>query len=815
VNTHSNIVASGARVLLSIVLLATVITGLKTPIFGGFALGTLLEPVKGLYQTARGADVRMATTLRLDGLSDNVEVLYDHRGVPHIYAQNDQDLVTAFGYVVARDRLFELDFIPRAAAGRLSEIMGSSAISTDRHFRSIGLEWASRKYADDHMEAIDWFQAGANAYISSLSESDYPFEMRLMGYKPKLLKPIDALLLQQYMTYDLSYQGPNSHYNELRDRLGDTEFRRLFPPFSRYFEPIIPPAEAHWSGGTGRVSTVAGNSGPAIIISGLAATEHFAGTVAEGYRDGIGSNNWAVSGSRSETGFPILAGDMHLNLSLPSIWYEAHLVSPDMNVYGVTFPGTPGIVEGITPTTAWTYTNTGADQIDHYLLDVDSSGTKYRVGNVWESFEMQSDTIFVADADPVVEIRLYSIYGPVLTDGETYTAIRWVAHERSSTMEAIWEMGHSAWYKDFDRATRKWGSPMQNILFASRSDTVSIRSTGFLPDRAGSTGLGLLDGMSGSNYWKGRVSFEDLPVSINPEQGFLTSTNQQPADSTYPYYLGSNWVSTHRSLRINELLSGTAKHSVSDIKAYQSDVFIVQADQLIPFIQELGGLSPDAELIQDKLVDWDRMASLDQIEPTLFRFFLDELEGAMWDEPVFNGLRRPEFSTLYHLLLTDSTSHWFDVQGTSKNESGSDLVRIILERTGVKYARQIRTNPAYLTWKNEHRILFRHLTRSPALRPLWRGDYPYPGFTETLSPGGSRITTHSASWRVVVDFSAIPPNAFGVYPGGQSGNPFSERYDGQIDTYLSFEYYPLILARSPQEFPPGSLWSTSILSPVN
>ena len=692
------------RAVLYAVLLVALITGLKTPVFGGFALGRMLEPVNGLYKTARLADIKISPIIQLEGLIEPVEIIYDHRGVPHIYAQNDHDLSMALGYAVARDRLFELDFLPRAAAGKLAEVLGASAVNTDRHFRSIGLEWAAKKHVDERPIEIDWFQKGANAYISELSESDYPFEMRLLGYEPNLLGPIDALLLQQYLTYDLSYENAGSTTNELRGLLGASEYENLYPRFSRHFVPIVPSEEAHWGIGGDESSTAANTDTDAdqerLTIFGIPETDQFDGSIAEGYREGIGSNNWAVSGARSETGFPILAGDMHLNLSLPSIWYEAHMVSPEINVYGVTFPGAPTIVEGITPTTAWAFTNTGSDQIDHYLLEVDSTGQAYRIGDEWEFFTFVTDTIFVAAEDPVVERRLYSRYGPVLFDGARYTAIRWVAHEDSRSIQALLEMGRATSYAAFEEATRGWDSPMQNILFASRSDTIAIRSTGYLPVRSGGDGSGVLDGSTGENVWDSRLPFDELPHAINPAQGFLSSTNQQPADSTYPHYMGDDWRSTHRSLRINELLEGEEQHSVRDIRSYQADVYVVQADQFIPFIEGLDSLSTDAREIQSRLSRWNRQAVVNQVEPTLFRYFLDELEDATWDESVFQNRRKPAVSSLYHLMLSDPQSVWFDNPATSAKETGPQIVREVLEKTASKYARQIRTNPEYLNWGN-------------------------------------------------------------------------------------------------------------------
>jgi penicillin amidase len=473
---------------------------------------------------------------------------------------------------------------------------------------------------------------------------------------------------------------------------------------------------------------------------------------------------------------------MHLNLSLPALWYEAHLVSPDMNLYGVTIPGAPAIVEGITETTAWAFTNTGSDQIDYYVLETNEDQTEYLFDGSMVPFEVHSDTIFVADQAPIIEERLYSRYGPVFLDGDHVTTIRWVGHDRSRSAEALWNMGHARTYTQFEKALEFWDSPMQNILFASRDDTVAIRSTGHLPIRAGADGSGVLDGSSGENIWSGRVPFKELPHSINPDQGYLASANQQPADPSYPYYLGSDWREGYRSLRINKLLSDQERHTVNDIMSYQADVHVVQADHFIPFLDDLSGLSENAARIRDVLVEWDRETRTDQAEPLLFDYFLNDFVDQVWDEPVFDGRPDPGDMTVYYLLETDPESRWFDVESTTERENASKLLRDALESTATRYFAELTDNKDDLRWGRHNHLLLKHLTRSEALRPLWRGPFEYPGYRATLSPSGSRMNTFSASWRVVVDFSSVPPNAYGIYPGGQSGNPFSTRYDENVDT---------------------------------
>jgi len=539
------------RSFAGVLLIVGLTGGLYYPIGGAFSLGVLLDPVNGLYRTAVRAEDYGSATPAISAMEAPVRLIRDERGVPHIFAENDRDATRALGYAVAQDRLFELDFIPRAASGRLAEVMGIDAVETDRFFRDTGMAWAIRrqlewlKESDSiQLKIIDWYREGVNAWIDGLSKEDYPLEFRLLNYAPSHMSAADALLVLQYMTFDLTYRGRDRAFSKMIDEMGRTEFDGLFPRYASYFRPVIPTEENSWSvsrfDSNEDLSTPVDHSA-ALSPAPLAQRRQVditsrRGSIAEGFVFGKGSNNWAVDGSHSTTGYPILSGDMHLNLSLPAIWYEAHLVTPEMNVYGVTIPGAPVIVEGITPTTAWAFTNTGSDQIDFYALQTDTTRTSYAVDNEYLPFDIQSDTLRVAGHEPLVEQRYYSRFGPVTFDDQGAVATRWVAHDSVRTLQAIWEMGHARNHSGFETATRLWDAPMQNILFADRDGTIAIRSTGYLPRRKNDrTGEDILDGTNSDSDWIGRVAFDELPAVANPERGYLTSTNQQPTDRTYPY----------------------------------------------------------------------------------------------------------------------------------------------------------------------------------------------------------------------------------------------------------------------------------------
>ena len=778
--------------------------GLHVPVGGLLTLGPLLDPWDGVYRTARMAEHPARMELSMGSLAAPVTVERDARGVPHIFAENDWDALVALGYVVAQDRLFQMDFVCRVASGRLAEIFGPGSIAADRFLRSTGMERAAqdiaRKIHEDNgleLRIIDAFARGANAYIESMSESDLPFEFRLFGSRPEPYTALQAARIVQYFNYDLSYETDDAAYGILRARLGDDAYARLYPLHAPLYVPIVP----------------ADNSTNNEIAFALPAPmqdvllpKRRSFPFAEGFKPGKGSNNWAVFGARSATGMPLLAGDMHLELTLPSTWYEAHLATPTMNIYGVLSPGTPLLIEAFNDDVGWVFTNMGADAIDFYALELDESGQRYRFEQAWRDLVPEVDTIYVKGAAPVVDTLWHTHMGPLRQAATGPLAMRWAAFEENHTLTALWGLAHSTHVDEADSALKHWGAPAQNVLLADGSGEVAMRSAGYIPTRHdGGSRAGILDGTSSATQWSGRLPHRVLPFSKNPAQGYLTSSNQQPTARDYPYYLGHNWPSSYRSLRLEALLSGQSDHSLADMKAYQQDVHVVQRDLLAPHLGVLGPLSGRAALVRDMLLDWDGTASTDRSEPLVLHTLLEIIQNITWDEPVFAGLPKPRGTTLFALFGQDSP--WLDVVATPMiAEDTAGLLRIALMATADTLGARYGSDPAGWRWGTHHKLIARHVTQSAALSALWSDTYEYPGFAQTVSPGDGLTVTKSASWRMIVDFSEDSPRGYGIYFGGQSGNPFSRLYDLHMEAYVTFGYYDL---KKPTA--PGQLGAESVI----
>ncbi|MDE2730856.1 MAG: penicillin acylase family protein [Bacteroidota bacterium] len=793
-------------------VLAAVMIGFQVRPGGLAPIGNLLDPMRGMYANARQAHLPALQEVQIPGLDQPVTVERDERGVPHIFASSRRDATLALGYVVAQDRLFQMDFLAKLAAGRLSEIYGAASLDADRYLRSIGMDWAARRTAarieqeaGAELEVITWFGLGANAVIDNLDYASMPFEFKLFDYRPDRYSALHASRLIQYFNFDLSFSSDEAEYGELLARLGRAKYDRLYPRHSTLYRPIIP-ASASATAIPRQRSVPQAPTAARALLHDLTNTLRAAGL--EGRVHGKGSNNWAVTGPRSTSGRSILGGDMHLSMSLPSIWYEAHLVTDSANIYGVLAPGTPVLVQALNDYLSWTITNSGLDAIDHYVLQLNEEATHYLYDRQWEPVIRIPDTFRIKRAEAVTDTLLYTHLGPIIRDSSAAVSIRWVSHEDNTTLSALLELNDARSVEAADSALRHWHSPAQNILMADHLGQIGMRVAGVLPIRAHGDGVGLLDGTTSATDWVGKVDFDAMPQVLQPARNYLTSTNQQPVGPEYPYYIGHDWPAAYRSLRIDSLLTGQSVHSAEDFRRYQTDLKVVQHAMFGPLLAPVEGLSEDAAVVRSTLLSWDGEATPDNRGALALYEFLHVLKALTWDEPAFLDLPVPNEMILLDLLAADESA-WLDVQSTADIEGAEDLLRLALEETARTMRALYGMDPAGWRWGDHHQLLIRHLTQTAALSALWRGPLPYPGFDETLMPGDDLAVTHSASWRVIVDFSTDPPTAHGIYPGGQSGNPLSRLYDAHVADYVRFRYHELKRPRRPGELAEVS-WVTTL-----
>lgn len=796
-------------------------------------LGGLLDPARGAWATARGAELPSEAVAAIPNLSGPVDVRYDDRGVPHIFASTEGDAIRALGYVVARDRLFQLETQTRAAAGRLTEWAGAAAIDADLEMRRLGLPQSAEArfnaLAADAPERqlLEAYAEGVNAWIEALRPADVPVEYRLLGARPVRWEPVNSLHLFNRMGWILAYGDGERARAAAAALVGARAAEALFPVNTPVQEPIQP----NGAGAPrfafaplprpGRPDSAAALVARALPRLGANADE--AGRI-------FASNNWAVAPSRTAAGRALLAGDPHLELTLPSIWYEVHLVVPGaLDIYGVTIPGAPGVVIGFNRDVAWSFTNTGADVLDFFreTVDSDSAPRRYRVDGDWREVRRSMESFFGKRGEVLrVDTLLFTHRGPLLRTGREWTSMRWTVLEGALDTRVFAAAARATSARAFlDTMAAGWPAPAQNMIVADRRGSIAIRSTGHYPIRADSgTGLAIRDGSRSENDWRGVWPVERYPQAVNPPQGFLASANQQPIDPTEAFgYLGYDaGFDPWRALQINRLLRADSVLTPDAMRRYQTDPGSVRADLFVPFflraaaaVAARGGGSARLDSAARYLGAWDRRYTKDNERAALFEGAMRHLRRRAWDELVQPGgstlVARPSEAVLLQ-LLHDSASVWWDEQGTTdRAEDREAVVAASLEAAYDSLVGQLGA-PERGGWRwekvNSARIM--HLLRLPGFSAL---DVPVQGGPGTLNPVGG-FRGFGPSWRMVVELGDSV-RAWGTYPGGQSGNPASSRYRDRIPLWSDGALDTLLVPRDSASLAPGRVRGRLRLAPLH
>lgn len=780
-------------------------------------LGALLDPAHGVWRSAGG--VPAGATVAIPGLTSPVEVRYDTRGVPHIFARTEMDAYRALGYVVARDRLFQLEVQTRAAEGRLTELVGSAALQLDEETRLLGMPRAAeRKFAaldpaSPSRAMMQVYADGVNAYIDALPASQYPVEYKLLNARPERWRPVNTVDLLERMSWTLASGAPERALVRAAALVGTPAAAAIFPQHTPIQEPIQPVPGWHAPHDIFAPIPPPGVPDSAMVALAWAYDRFFGDADADAppVQHAFASNNWAVAPSRSASGHALLAGDPHLDLTLPSIWYEAHLVVPGvMDVYGVTIPGAPGIVIGFNRDIAWTFTNTGADVMDFYRETVDDTvnPTRYRVDGAWHPVESRIERYTDAHGALLhTDTVRYTERGPMQRLRGMWVSMRWTALEPSDEMRAFHDAARARSTREFEDAmARSFLVPAQNMLVADRRGSIAIRSTGHFPLRPGNgDGRVIRDGSTSASDWRGFWPVSAYPQSFDPTQGFLASANQEPEVPAAQYaYLGADTdYEVWRALRINELLRADSSVTVDDMRRWQTDPGSVRADLFVPYflhavdsLRVHGVAASDTLMAATRLLGaWDRRYTRDNTGAVLFEAAMRELSMRAWDELVRNGRRvaTPTEAVLAQ-LLSQPHNVWWDDRRTRAVE---DRDAILAASLVAAYSDVVRAHGAPdaggWRWDRVRFANINHLLRIPSFSVL---KIPVQGGTGTLSPsygdGGA-----GPSWRMVVELGP-EVRAWGVYPGGQSGDPLSARYTDRLGKWergeLDALYFPRSLA---------------------
>ncbi len=771
------------------------IGGKEAPAFGSF-----LSPQHGFWQNAEPASENFNADLTFTKLNGKVDVYLDDRLVPHIFAEQENDAYFVQGFLHAKFRLWQMELQTFAAGGRASEILGEKGLAHDREFRRLGMMYAAeialKELEKDPViiSECDAYTAGVNSYIESLTESTLPLEYKLIGYKPEKWSNLKTSLFIKYMAYDLASHDDDFEMTNAKSFFNVDDFAKLFPAIQDSLDPIIPKGTVFEKQ---KVFPVAPLNADSVYLNSheLAVSE-----TSKPDREN-GSNNWAVSGSKTKSGAPILCNDPHLGLNLPSIWYEVQISTPSFNAYGVSFPGAPGVIIGYNDSCAFGNTNGGRDVRDYFEIKFkDDSRQEYSFNGQWIKTTFRIDTIKIKNKpdfiDSVAYVKLGNDICPVMYDksfsggrntNNKYYAVRWKAHDASNELKFSNMLNHAKNYADYSAAATNLHTPGQNCVFACKNGDIALRTQGEWPAKWMGQGDFVMPGYDTSYLWQGMIPQDEVPYQYNPERGFVSSANQKPVDETYPYYLGRAYP-MYRGFEINRRLKNMTAITPQDMMALQTSNYNAFAEMAMPlFLKNIreNDLSGEGKKYLEYLKEWDFKNEAASKGATVFELLWDNFEDAVFNDEFAKApkvVMHPFESSLLEGLLKDTAYKFLDNINTPQKETMADEVTMAFKKTTDSLNKA--ANEGRLDWGKYKATHIDHLTKLPALSRLNMG---VGGGVHNIN---ATKTTHGPSWRMVVSLTA-KTEAYGVYPGGQSGNPGSKYYDSFVDQWAAGKYYSL------------------------
>jgi len=773
-------------------------------------MGSFLSPQQGFWQNAEPVNSNRSEEIKVSGLKGRLDIYLDERLVPHVFAEHDEDAFFAQGYLHAKYRLWQMEVQTDFAAGRLSERLGSDPrfLNVDRETRRLGMGYAAEQ-ALKEMEAdpetkmsCDAYTAGVNAYIATLTESSLPFEYKLLHYKPEPWSNLKIALFLKQMSRTLADYGPDLTFSAAKDAISYDALLQLNPQVPDSLVPIIPKGTAF--------------DPPAIIPVPPATAdslyfERKDSTRVEEFQKqdpNNGSNNWVVSGEKTKSGAPILCNDPHLELSFPSIWFEIQLSTPNMNVYGASFPGSPNVIIGFNNDVAWGVTNSQRDVKDFYEIQFkDDSRREYLYNGEWRKTEFRQEAYHLMDGTTFRDTVAYTVFGPVLYDRSfskqlsqgKAIAVRWAAHDPSNESRTFFKLNRAKNYEDYLDAIKTFTCPGQNFVFASKSGDIALWQQGRFPARWPGQGMYLMPGVDSSYAWQGFIPQEENPHA-HQFTGFLQSANQRAVDSTYPYFIPGSYINA-RGVAISRKLDQMSSITTGDMMKLQNDnysVFGVAATAMLLRYVDESKLDTYERRYLDEVKQWNGMADTGSVGTTIYQAWFDSLEVGVWkDEWLKSGLvawsnaqnadsfllKFPDEQTLLEWINRDSAFRYIDNITTPQRETITEIVTAALKKATPGLKAEEEANR--LTWAKHKNPIMYHLLRDAALP-----------FARKLNVGGwsniinATTKSHGPSWRMIVQLSA-DTEAYGVYPGGQSGNPGSPYYDNSVDNWVKGSYYRL------------------------
>jgi penicillin amidase len=749
--------------------------------------------------------------IQIPGLYAPIEVYRDSFGIPHIYASSEHDLFMAQGFVHAQDRFWQMEFSRRIGAGRLSEIMGEPALEQDAFIRTLGWHRVASQELElltsEERSVLEAYAEGVNTYLDT-NKGRLGLEFTILGligvkFEPEPWTPVNTITWAKVMAWNLSGNMETELTRaNIAARLGTSAVNTLMPPYSDD-SPLIVPYPL-----TG--STIQS-------VPDAAFDTHFLGS-----GDGIGSNNWVISGSRTETGMPILANDPHLGIQMPSIWYELGLhcepVGPECpyNIVGATFAGVPGVIIGHNDHIAWGVTNLGPDVQDLFIERVNPENpNQYEFKNEWRDMEIVREEILVAGEDePVVISVRITHHGPIINDvvggiedewsfGWQPLALSWTALKPGTIVRSFLMLNQAQDWDQFREALRYWDVPSQNFVYADVEGNIGYQAPGRIPIRDSGDGSVPVPGWTGKYEWVNYIPFDNLPRSYNPPEGYIVTANNAVVGPDFRYFISMDWAPGYRAQRIVELVEADTSLSLEDIQSIQGDSSPISSQDILPYLLALSPSEAQMAQAVDLLRSWDGRAVRDSAGAALFESLrIHLIDCTFADELGEQLLKRTRGSLVVALanIMLNPNSHWFDDIDTPEVESRDEILLKSLEAAIEELTETLGRTMSNWRWGDLHTATFRN--QSLGQSGIWpieaifnRGPVPVDGALATVnntvySMNNPYDVTSGPSFRQVVDLGDLG-RSVSMHTTGQSGHPFHAHYDDMIDPWRNIEYHPM------------------------
>jgi penicillin G amidase len=749
-------------------------------------------------------EAQIAGTIELQGLNKPVEILRDRWGVPHIYAGCNHDLFFAQGFVHAQDRLWQMELDRRLASGRLSEIFGETTLDTDRSTRTLGfrrLGSADLQHSSQTVrEMMTAYASGVNAVIA-LEQGRLPVEFMLLRHQPEPWTPEDTMAWARLVFWQMS----RAWYGEIvraqmieavgEEHAAELDFR--YPDHN----PLTLPE--------------------GIEFNRLAIPETQASPLSRNW----GSNAWAVSGDRTQTGMPFVCNDMHLPVYVPSVWYHNHLISDEINVTGVSMPGIPMVIAGHNEKIAWGLTVAYTDCEDLFVEKFDADiPDRYLYQDKWLQAETIHEPITVNgwEKPHEEEVRI-TRHGPVISDlighPEQKLALQSLSLQQTRTGEALLALNQAQNWEDFTSAVELIETPQLNIVYGDVNGNTGHWVTGSVPVRAKGSGTLPSPGWTGEYEWVGKVPFEEMPHTFNPAQGFIVSANHRLVGDDYPHDLGSDFMNGYRARRLVDSIESRSGLGAADFQAMQMDVTSLPGQAFVRLLEGFESDDADACTALDLLRAWDGALTIETVggtvyevavrlltrsifEPKFGKELTDHVMGLGWSSVLYPSHELKGRDTDVMLRLLENPNSWW-----MQTAGGRDhLIEQALRKT-VQWLRQEYGPETNLwQWGKLHQLVYEHpLAQQEPLDMVFnRGPYPIGGDSDTphqtgfSTSNGFRNDMASPSMRFIMDLSDFS-QSLAITPMGQSGQVGTKHYDDLIELYLKGEYHPMLWTRQQVE----------------